>query len=150
MSTLYLGADHSAFEAKEQLKAYLTESRPDLQIEDVGTHSAERTNYPTYAMAVAKKVTENEGSQAILICGSGIGVSMVANRYQYIRAALCRSPKEAELSRQHNDANVLCLGARINSFAEIQEIAEAWFKAEFEGGRHSERIAMFNELGEKL
>ena len=150
MGILYLGADHAAFEAKEELKNYLLQKSSEWKIEDLGTHSAERTNYPTYASAMADKLANSETDLGILICGSGIGVSMVANRYKRIRAATCRSEKEAKLSRQHNNANVLCLGARINSIEELKSIIEAWLAAEFEGGRHAERVAMFNELGEDV
>ncbi|MBT3586767.1 MAG: ribose 5-phosphate isomerase B [Halobacteriovoraceae bacterium] len=142
---LYLGCDHAAFEAKESLKKFLMEE--GHQVEDLGAPSLERCNYPDYAAAVAKKVQET-GEKGILLCGSGIGVSMVANRFKKIRAALCRTTVDAELSRQHNDANVLCVGARINSETEIQEITKAWFGASFEEGRHSDRIALFNNWGE--
>lgn len=141
-----LGCDHAAFEAKEELKKYLEESH---EVIDVGTYSSKRCNYPDFAKKLVKVVL-GENIKGILICGSGIGVSMAANRYSGIRAALCRSPKEAELSIQHNNANVLCLGGRINTSDQLKDIAGAWFKAEFEGGRHSERLALFEDLGERL
>jgi ribose 5-phosphate isomerase B len=141
-----LGCDHAAFEAKEELKKYLEESH---EVIDVGTHSLDRCNYPDFATKLVKEVL-GENIKGILICGSGIGVSMVANRYGGIRAALVRSPKEAELSVQHNNANVLCLGARINTADQLKDIIACWFKAEFEGGRHTERLALFEDLGEKL
>lgn len=143
---LVLGCDHAAFEAKEEVKKYLEKK---FEVEDVGTHSLERCNYPDFATLAVKKVLA-ENIKGILICGSGIGVSMVANRYSGIRAALCRSPKEAALSREHNNANVLCLGARINTMDQLQEIIDSWLKAEFEDGRHSERLALFEDLGERL
>lgn len=143
---IVIGSDHAGFNEKEELKNYLLNR---FDVEDVGPASDERCNYPDYASAVVKKVIKDK-VMGILICGSGIGVSMVANRYKGIRAALCRSPKEAQLSREHNDANILCLGARINSLDQLKDIADSWLKASFEGGRHSERIALFDNLGEDI
>jgi len=139
-----IGCDHAAFEGKEELRKYL-ESK--FEVLDQGTYSADRCDYPDYATKVAKAVV-TEKIPGILLCGSGIGVSIVANRYQGVRAALVRTPEEARLSRQHNDANVLCVGARINSGEEIRAIVDAWFEAEFEGGRHTDRLAKFDSLGE--
>jgi ribose 5-phosphate isomerase B len=141
-----IGCDHAAFEEKEQLLGWLKETH---EVSDCGTYSADRCDYPDFAKAVANQVTE-ESISGILICGSGIGISMAANRYAGVRAALCRTPHEAELSRQHNNANVLCLGARISSLEEMKNIVNAWFDAEFEEGRHTDRIVKFNDLGEKL
>lgn len=141
-----IGCDHAAFEEKEQLLNWLKES---YEVSDCGTYSKERCDYPDFAKAVAKDVVTNS-QPGILICGSGIGISMAANRYAGVRAALCRSVNEAELSKQHNNANVLCLGARISSLDEMKKIITAWFAAEFEKGRHTGRIAKFNDLGEKV
>lgn len=140
-----MACDHAAFEGKEGLKKHLS---TNYEVVDLGTDSPERCDYPDYAAKLAKAVQEDP-RPGILLCGSGIGISMAANRYKGIRAALCRTPNEAELSRQHNNANVLCLGARINSPEELIAITEAWFKAEFEEGRHTGRVAKFNELGEQ-
>ena len=139
-----IGCDHAAFEGKEELKKYL-ESK--FEVLDQGTYSADRCDYPDYATQVAKVVVE-ENIFGVLLCGSGIGVSMVANRYKSVRAALVRTPEEARLSRQHNDANILCVGTRINSNDEIKAIVDAWFEAKFEDGRHTGRIAKFDSLGE--
>src|SRR5690606_1707131 len=114
----------------------------------VGTHTDARCDYPDFAQAGVKEVLSRQ-CLGIFICGSGIGISMAANRFAGIRAALCRSVKEAELSKQHNNANVLCLGARINSEEEIRAISEAWLSATFEGGRHSDRVAKFDQWGTK-
>jgi ribose 5-phosphate isomerase B len=143
---LAIGCDHAAFEAKETLKTYLESLGHEVQ--DLGTHSADRCNYPDYASAVAKSVANSSDVKGILVCGSGIGVSMVANRYKGIRAALCHTKEAALLSRQHNDSNVLCLGARLNSKEELEEITKTWLEGQFEEGRHSERIALFDQLGE--
>jgi len=147
MQKIIIGSDHAAFEAKEILKKTL--EAQGFELDDVGTHSLLSCHYPTYAVAVAKKMKEFPDARGILICGSGIGVSIVANRFSYIRAALCRTAEEAKLARAHNDANVLCLGARINSTAEIKNITEAWLNAKFEGSRHQDRLNLFSTLGEK-
>ena len=144
---LVLGCDHAAFSEKEVLKSFLVALGHDVL--DVGTHSSERCDYPDFAQIAVKEI-HNKQCLGILLCGSGIGISMAANRFSDIRAALCRSVKEAELSRQHNNANVLCLGARINTVDELKEITSAWLSSSFEGGRHSDRVAKFNQWGTKL
>ena len=141
-----IGCDHAAYEEKTQLKSFLEEL--GHEDEDLGPFSADRVNYPDFATKVAKKVSVQKGV-GILLCGSGIGVSMVANRYAGIRAALIRTEEEAKLSRQHNDANILCMGARLLDMDTMKSLAKIWLETEFEGGRHSERIALFDELGEK-
>lgn len=144
---IVIGSDHAAFLMKEFVKELLHSK--SIEVVDVGTHSSERCDYPDYASALVKIVLEQNIS-GILLCGSGIGVSIVANRYQGIRAALCRSPEDAKMARQHNDANVLCLGARANEQEEIKSIIESWLANEFEGGRHSDRLNKFQNLGESI
>lgn len=139
-----LGSDHAAYEGKEFVKKLLVSL--NHEVIDVGTHSEERCDYPDFATAVVKEVLE-KNIKGILLCGSGIGVSIVANRYKGIRAALCRTANDAEMSRKHNDANVLCLGARVNSNDEIKEIVNSWLAHEFEGGRHADRLKLFQDLG---
>lgn len=146
MKKIALGCDHAAYEMKETVKRLLLSQNFDVI--DVGTHSAESVDYPDYAKKVCHEVTAGN-IQGILLCGSGIGVSMAANRYRGIRAALCRSPKDAEMSRRHNNANVLCIGARFNTEAEILNIIKTWFESSFEGGRHADRLNQFSDLGEK-
>lgn len=143
---LVLACDHAAYEGKEMLKQHLQSL--GHTIIDAGTNSSERCDYPDYARAGSKEVLAR-GCLGIFLCGSGIGISMAANRFSGIRAALCRSVVDAELSKQHNNANVLCLGARISSDSEIKKIVEAWLNSSFEGGRHSDRIAKFDVLGSK-
>lgn len=149
MMKIYLGCDHAAFEEKERLKGFLIEL--GHQVEDMGPHSGDRVNYPDYASKVAKEVAYKniDEVRGILLCGSGIGVSMVANRFAGVRAALCRNPEEAKLSRGHNNANVLCMGARLIDYPVIEEMAKAWLETPFDGGRHQERIDLFSDLGEK-
>lgn len=143
-----MGCDHAAFEEKEELKAYLIES--GHEVEDCGAFSNERCDYPDFASKVAKSVAADEASKGVLLCGSGIGVSMVANRFAKVRAALVRNTEEAKLSRAHNNANVVCVGARLTPIEEIKEITKVWLESPFEEGRHTGRIAKFNDLGEKV
>ena len=140
-----IGADHAAFDMKEQVKRFLQSK--NFEVIDVGTHSSDRVDYPDYAKKVSHEVITNN-IQGILLCGSGIGVSIVANRFKGIRAALCRTPEDAEMARKHNDANILCMGARFNSEDEINKIVETWLENSFEGGRHAERLQKFSDLGE--
>ena len=146
---IVIGCDHAAFEAKERLVNFLKDKYQHT-IEDVGTYSNDRCDYPVFAVEAVKKVVK-EDIMGILLCGSGIGVSIVANRYKGIRAALCRTPDDAEMSRKHNDSNVLCIGARVSSTEEIEKIVDSWLNNQFEGGRHSERIELFNtRIGEEI
>jgi ribose 5-phosphate isomerase B len=143
--TIYLGSDHAAFEEKQLMVTWLQEL--GHSVVNCGPETPESCDYPVYAISVARQIAQSS-DLGILLCGSGIGVSIVANRFKGVRAALCRNSKEAELSRQHNNANILCLGARLHSFEELQQIVRTWLDASFEGGRHQRRIDLFNELGE--
>jgi len=147
VKSLFIGCDHAAFDEKEELKLFLTDL--GFSVTDCGTKVNERCNYPDYASAVAKEVAASVNACGILLCGSGIGVSMVANRFAGIRAALCRTREDAKLSRAHNDANILCVGARLTQMSDICEITKVWLESKFEQGRHSDRIELFNNLGEK-
>lgn len=147
MKKLIIGSDHAAFEAKELLKQHLQSQ--GFEIVDSGTHSSDRCDYPEYATKLCREVLQQK-VEGILLCGSGIGVSMVANRYQGIRAALCRSVIDAEMARKHNNANVLCLGGRFNTQDELRAIVKSWLEHSFEEGRHADRINQFNLIGEKL
>ena len=144
---IYVGSDHAGFSAKETLKDVLASFSREAV--DCGTFDESRCDYPHFVRAVVENVQRGEGV-GILLCGSGIGVSMAANRYAGVRAALCHLPSEAERSVQHNDSNILCLSCRDITRTRIEFIVHAWLNATFEGGRHSERIAQFNDLGEKL
>ena len=144
---IYLGSDHAGFLIKEKVKTMLNELGHEVQ--DLGPDNDSRVNYPDFASSVCKKIQKDEQSKGVLICGSGIGMSITANRFSQIRAALCRTIEEASLSREHNDANVLCLGARTTDEALLMEIVKTWLNQTFAGGRHNDRIALFNHLGEK-
>ncbi|MGE3608663.1 MAG: ribose 5-phosphate isomerase B [Bacteriovoracaceae bacterium] len=141
---IYLASDHAAFNEKQALVEYLSKS---YQVIDLGTNSSESTNYPEWAKKLVEKVKE-EKTPGIVLCGSGIGVCMVANRYKGIRAALCRDEEDAKMSRLHNDANVLCLSGRRTSIDLLKKIADVFLTTSFEGGRHEVRISQFNNLGE--
>lgn len=141
---IHLASDHAAFNEKLELLKYLDGK---YEIADLGTYSGDSTNYPEWAKKLAENV-RSEKTIGILLCGSGIGVSMVANRYSGIRAALCRDEDDAKMSRLHNDANVLCLSGRKTPIDLIKKIVDTFLSTPFEGGRHQTRIDQFNLLGE--
>ncbi len=133
-----IGSDHAALDAKEEIKAFLADQ--GHEVVDVGTHSTDSCDYPDYAAGVSRAVQANEVERGILICGSGIGMSIAANRFKGVRAALCYTRELATLSRLHNDANVLCMGARTQSVNAMEGIIKPWLSTEFEGDRHSKRL----------
>ena len=134
----FIGTDHAGFAVKPFVIAYL--EKKGIEVEDLGTYSNESVDYPDFAHKVAEAVLANEGTKGILICGSGIGMSLAANKHKGIRAALCHDAYTAEMSRRHNDANILCFGERVVGVGVIESILEAWLNAEFEGGRHERRV----------
>jgi ribose 5-phosphate isomerase B len=140
-----IGADHAGFELKEYLKGEL--ARLGYAPEDMGTHSTDSVDYPDYGKRVAEQVSRGEASRGVLLCGTGLGMSYTANRYPGVRAALVWSPEIAELSRHHNDANILILPARFTSQEEGIEILRRWLETPFDGGRHEARVAKI-EVGE--
>ena len=142
-----LGSDHAGFELKEQVKKLL--EGLNHQVQDEGTESADSVDYPDFASRVAGAVSEGGADRGILICGSGIGMSITANKVLGIRAALCHTPEEARLSRQHNDANVLTLGGRVLDGKRSLEIVGEWLTTTFEGGRHGRRVRKIEELEQK-
>ena len=139
----FAGSDHAGLELKRYLISLLQEG--GHQVIDVGTDSAMSCDYPDFAHTVAEHVLENPGSFGLLTCGSGIGMSIAANRHAGIRAALCHTSLEARLSREHNDANVLVLGGRIIGTELAKDIIEAFVKTPFAGGRHAGRIRKIEE-----
>ena len=134
----FIGTDHAGYEIKPFVIEYL--QKKGIEVEDLGTYSSESVDYPDYAHKVAEAVLANPGTMGILICGSGIGMSLAANKHKGIRAALCHDYYTAAMARRHNDANILCFGARIVGLGEVESILEAWLTHEFEGGRHERRI----------
>lgn len=133
-----IGSDHAGFHYKEQIKSWLIAQ--GWQVEDKGTHSTESTDYPDYAHPVATMVEEGQAAAGILICGSGNGVCMAANKHKGIRAALCWNEELAMLARQHNNANVLCMPERFVEYAVAQKMTELFLSTPFEGGRHERRV----------
>jgi ribose 5-phosphate isomerase B len=142
-----IASDHAGFEAKEITKEIL-EELGHLPV-DFGAHSGDSVDYPEYAIQVAKRVNEGEHDFGILICGSGQGMCMTANKYPGVRAALVYNPNVAALAKQHNNANILCLPGRELSRNELADILKSWFNAEFEGGRHERRVNKIHSLTEK-
>jgi ribose 5-phosphate isomerase B len=141
---LGIGADHAGFSMKEDLKSFL-ESRGH-ELVDVGTFNEESVDYPDMARRVAELVRDGEVERGILICGTGVGMAMAANKVSGVRAASCSDLLSARLSRAHNDANVLTLGARITAPYYAREILEAWLTTPFEGGRHERRVDMIRKM----
>ena len=133
-----IGCDHAAFDEKNNLITYL--ENKNFLVKDFGCFSNDSVDYPDYARLVAKEIQKNNYDFGILICGSGIGISIAANRHKGIRAALCTSKFHAEMSRKHNDANIIALGARITPIDEMFSIISKFLDTEFEGGRHQNRI----------
>jgi ribose 5-phosphate isomerase B len=136
-----IASDHAGFEMKQALIKALGDKVEWL---DLGTHNQESCNYVDFGFAVGQAISEGRADRGIVICGSGIGISMAANRFAAVRCALCTDATMARLSRQHNDANVLALGARIIGMAIAQDCVEAFLNTEFEGGRHQTRIDKLN------
>jgi ribose 5-phosphate isomerase B len=133
-----IASDHAGFELKEKLRAALEQMGYDVQ--DLGTHSPSSTDYADYAHPLAQEVSSGEVQRGVLLCGTGLGMSYVANRYPKVRAAVVWSPEIAELSRKHNDANVLVLPGRFLSEEDAVTILKTWLDTEFEGGRHGRRV----------
>ncbi len=139
-----LAADHAGFEEKEKLKATLIEI--GVEFDDMGTFSGDSVDYPDYARKVAEAVARGEYDQGLLVCGSGTGMAIAANKVKGVRAAVAWNEEIARLARQHNNANVLSLAARYTPDDEIKKIVRAWFDADFEGGRHERRVEKMTEI----
>ncbi|HQU42895.1 MAG: ribose 5-phosphate isomerase B [Planctomycetia bacterium 21-64-5] len=139
-----IGSDHRGFATKQKLIDLL--KRLNQDVVDAGTHSAESVDYPDVARIVAEKVSRQEVDRGILICGTGIGMSIVANKFPGVRAAPCHDDLSAEMSRRHNDLNVLCLSADMLGEKLIDRMVEIWLKTEFEGGRHARRVEKILKL----
>ena len=139
-----VGCDHAAFTFKTELIEYLKEK--GYEVKDFGSDGKVRSEYPEYAAMVCKSIQSGECEKGLLFCGTGIGMSIAANKHKGIRAAVCMEALGAELSRRHNDANVLCLGARMVGLELAKYIIDAWLKTEFEGGRHQGRVDMISAI----
>ncbi len=141
----YIATDHAGLELKNWTVELLRER--GFEVEDLGPYTADRVDYPDFATKVCEAVLADGDAQGILICGSGIGMSMTANRFKGIRAALCHDAYTAEMARKHNDANVLCYGERIVGKGVAESIINAWLENTFEGGRHTGRVLKIEAAG---
>lgn len=139
-----IGNDHVAVEMKQEIAAYLRSL--GHEVINLGTDSSERCDYPVYGEKVAREVAEGRAERGITICGTGVGISLAANRVKGVRAVVCSEPYSAALSRQHNNTNVLSFGARVIGIELAKLIVKSWLDAEFEGGRHANRVRMLDEI----
>ena len=135
---ILIASDHGGYDLKEHLKEYF--NKKNYEFEDLGTHGKESVDYPVYASKVAKRVAKEDDTFGVLICGTGIGISIAANKHEGIRAALVDSVTMARLSREHNNANIVCMGGRTTGPLIEEEIVETFLNTKFEGGRHQRRI----------
>ena len=141
---LAIGNDHVAVEMKKEIKKYLEDK--GIEVIDVGTNSTESFNYPISGYKVGKMVASGEVDGGVLICGTGVGISLAANKVEGVRAVVCSEPFSAKLSRMHNNTNVLAFGARVVGSELAKMIVDEWLDAEFEGGRHERRVNLLNEI----
>jgi len=145
---ILIASDHAGLVLKEKLKTYL--EKKSINVKDLGTYSKERCDYPVYAYDLAKKISSGKFKRGILICKSGIGNSIVANRLPGVRAALCDNLKITKLSRQHNDSNVLVLGSAFVKADLAKRMVSAWLNTRFLGGRHLRRVKLIDQIDKKL
>ncbi len=143
-----IGSDHAGYHLKEKIKEFLISK--GYQVIDFGTDSEDSTHYPIFARDVALAVQRGEADRGILVCGTGIGMSITANKFKGIRAALCLNEYMARMSRLHNDANVLCLGDRVLGEELALSIVEVWLETPFEGGRHQKRIELIADIEKEM
>ncbi len=146
---LAIGCDHGGWELKEEVLKFLKKSA-NIEIVDYGTNGKDSVDYPDYGKEVSEAVSRGTVERGILICGTGIGMSIVANRYPKVRAALCHDHFTAQMSRLHNDANVLVMGERVIGKGVACEIVKTWLETEFEGGRHQKRLEKIGELHQAI
>jgi len=139
-----LASDHAGYAEKERLKTVLSDL--GVEFDDLGTRSEESVDYPDFARAVAEQVADGRVEQGLLVCGSGTGMAITANKVPGVRAAVAWSEETARLARQHNDANVLAIGARTTPPTDIPKIVRTWFSTEFEGGRHAARVNKISDV----
>lgn len=143
-----IGSDHAGFGLKEKLKSYL--QKKGIKIKDVGAFSEERCDYPHFAYNVAKAVAQKKFPAGVLVCKTGIGNSIVANRLSGVRAALCYNAEAAKLSREHNDSNVLVLGSHFVGEKEARQILDTWLNTDFQAGRHRRRLGLIKEIEKEI
>jgi ribose 5-phosphate isomerase B len=139
-----IASDHAGFHYKEKVKTFLQQMK--MEFKDFGTHSSDSVDYPDFAHAAAESVASGECELGIIVCGSGIGVSIVANKHKGIRAAACESVTAAELSRRHNNANILCFGERLVGLGVAEDMVRVFLNTNFEAGRHTRRVEKIHSL----
>ena len=144
LTKIVIGCDHAAYELKLKVIEHL--KTQGIEVEDVGTNSTASCDYPDFADALCKKIMSGEFERGILICGTGIGMSMAANKHKGIRAACCSDTFSARLTREHNDANVLCFGARVVGEGLAYDLVDLFVSTDYEGGKHARRVAMVDAL----
>jgi ribose 5-phosphate isomerase B len=144
MNKIIIGCDHGGLELKNEIISHL--NKRGIEAVDVGTYTLDSCNYPDYAEALCTRIQSGEFERGILVCGTGIGMSMAANKHKGIRAACCSDTFSARMTRMHNDANVLCLGGRVVGAGLACDMVDLFIDTEFEGGRHATRVAMLSEL----
>ena len=142
--TIIIGCDHAGYPLKKKVKSYL--QNKGFNVEDAGTNGLESVNYTDFGKKVASSVSKGQHKRGILICGTGLGMSILANRYNNVRAALCSEGFSAEMSRRHNDSNILVLGGRVIGESLGVDLVKIWVETPFDGGRHKERIDQFENL----
>lgn len=140
-----IGSDHAGLNLKNFVQDFLLQK--GFEVLDLAPKDGQKVDYPDYAQAVCEAMKQHPESRGILICGSGLGMSIAANRYKHIRATLCTDAYMAKMARAHNDSNVLCLGERISGLGEVESILEAFIEGQFDGQRHTQRIAKLQNLG---
>ena len=138
MKKIFISSDHAGYKLKETIKVFLFKKK--INVIDLGPKNDVRVDYPDYAHKLAKKVAKNKNFKGILVCGSGMGMNIVANRHKYIRAAQCYNAKSTKLSRLHNDANIITLGSRLLKKKNVMNLVNVFLNTKFEGGRHTKRI----------
>ena len=145
---IWIGNDHGGYELKLQIVEFL--KRKGIAVHDVGTDSTEIVRYPYFAQKVAAAVSEGRASRGILVCSTGIGMSIIANKFKGVRASLCTSTFMGKMTRAHNDSNILCLGGKITGTFEALDILDAWLSTEYEGGRHAISLGLIKEAEEVI
>ncbi len=143
-----IASDHAGFVAKEQIKDLLL--KLSIEVKDFGCFSNESVDYPNFGSALASSISNGQYQRGILICGTGIGMSIVANKFPGVRAALCHNEFTAQACREHNDANILVMGARTLDEQQMEQIVKIWLETPFAGGRHANRLKLISEIEEKL
>ena len=139
-----LGADHGGFDLKETIRAHL--ERQGIRVQDFGTHSNDSVDYPKYGFAVGSSIIKGEADLGIVVCGTGLGISIAANKIPGIRAAVCTETFSARMAREHNNANILALGARVIGAGLALDIVDIFLKTEFSGGRHALRVSLISDI----